>query len=56
MKKNFIITKDADKAKELFELGYKLISNNNNTWQFLNNEKQLFSNQDGIIYTDKLHI
>ena len=52
----FIITTNNISADLLLKTGFKLVSQFENQWTFLNNEKMLFNNLEDIIYTNKLCI
>ncbi len=52
----FIITTNNISADLLLKTGFELVSQFENQWTFLNNEKMLFNNLEDIIYTNKLCI
>ena len=53
--KKFIMTQDEQTAKKLQSLGYQLLSKQGNFWTFLNQQNAVFSADDKIVQTNKLH-
>ncbi len=53
--KKFIMTQDEQTAKKLQSLGYQLLSKQGNCWTFLNQQNAVFSADDKIVQTNKLH-
>ena len=55
-KTNFVLTSDEETKNKLQSLGFTLIGKDGNLWRFINDGKQVFSDDKKIIYTNKLMV
>ena len=51
---HFLMTTNKNSAEELTKLGFQLVSKNDNSWIFLNNENLKFSHVGGVVPTNKM--
>lgn len=54
MDKKFILTTSTATKDKLLKLGFKLVSDSNENFIFLNDNKLNFSNLENIVYSNKL--
>lgn len=55
-KTNFVLTSDEETMNKLKSLGFTLMGKDGNLWRFMNDGKQVFSDDKKIIYTNKLMV